>query len=292
MLCIKFTNIKVFVKIFLSKCSNPILLILFINGFILFPVKSGVADVNRPLSVRQIGMGYTIYVDQPDPLLFFSNPVALSSTLNWSVGSFYTRLFNLQDLGLIAITGAKRFGNWTAGLGGSYFGFDYYHEQTIATGLSNTLNDRFAWGFSIRFQQITIKNYGSSGSLVFDAGWKFSVTQQASILGSIQNISRATIGQSNEKLPQTIQVGIQFIPVAGVIAATEVFNELGFEPEARFGVEMELYQSIKVRGGITRNPSRFTGGFSLQIMAGRIDYGFSNHIELGYTHALSVVLIK
>lgn len=277
----------------MAKSINPNLSFLFIFGLSIFIANSGLASgVNRPLSARQIGMGYSMYLNQPDPFLFFTNPVSLSSINHWSAGSSYTRLFNLKELGLTSFAGQKRFGNWVSGLGTSQFGFDLYREQTVAVGIAQNWNDLFAWGFAVRYQQITIKNYGNSSAMAIDVGWKYSIKPQAVILGSIQNINRATIGKADEALPQTIRLSGQFEPVTGVIAAVELFKELNFEVEPRFGLEAEVYGSLRIRGGITRNPSRFTGGFSLQVLNGRIDYGFSHHLELGYTHAMSLVFGK
>jgi hypothetical protein len=248
------------------------------------------SGITRPLSVRQFGMGYIVLSGQPDPLLLFASPVSIAAIDGWSAGSFYSRLFNLKDLSLTAFAGGKRFGRWVVGVGGSHFGFELFREQNLTLAAAYRLSAQFQWGVSLRYHRLSIKNYGSSGTISADAGWTYSITPNARLSGTLQNLNRAKIGAGDDALPQSFRMGFQFSPVDGVMAAAEIFKELDFHPETRFGIEVETFPVLKVRAGVTRTPARFTGGFSLLILGGSIDYGFSHHNVLGYTHAVGIVL--
>ena len=245
-----------------------------------------------PLSVRQIGLGYTINFKNPDPLLLFSNPSSLAFIKNWSTASFYAQPYGMKELNITSIGFAKRYKKLTFGLGISQFGFDLYREQKIGLGLAMHVTSSLQLGFAFRYQQIKIKNYGETGSFTLDAGWVFTVSPKTKIAGSFQNVPGATIGQDRQPLPQILRMGVQFQPIAQVLTFAELYKDISFKPEGRFGIEIKAIESLFLRVGITRNPARFTGGFGLNIFGLQIDYGFNHHQVLGYTHAVGLIISK
>lgn len=254
--------------------------------------QSSWATENFPLSVRQISLGYTVNLTNPDPFLLFFNPSTLYFTEDWSVASAYCQPYGMKELNLSSVGFTKRYKKISLGLGLSQFGFDLYREQKMGLGLAVPITSSLRIGLTFRYQQIKIKNYGETGAFTLDAGWVFDVSVQTKITGSIQNVARTTIGQDQQSLPQILQMGIQFQPIARLFTFADLYKDISFEPEGRFGVELKIIESLFLRFGFTRNPSRFTGGFGLDMFGLQIDYGFSHHQVLGYTQAVGLMISK
>lgn len=271
------------------KCSR------FLFLFLLLSVRTGslqAAFEDRPLSVRQLSMGYAPTFRSPDPLLLFSNPAVISGFVHWSVASFYSRPFGLKELNLGACGAAVRWRNLGLAAAVSHFGFQLYQEQKFVLVAAMRLFPGLHFGLSLRFQQVQIKNYGRASGFTFDLGWQYQLSPRFLLAGTVQNPQRATIGENQQPLPQIIHMGIQIQPATPVTAVAEIYKDLSFEPEFRFGVEAYLVAPLAIRAGFTRQPGRFTGGFALNLLGIQMEYGFSHHPILGYTHAIEVILAK
>lgn len=247
---------------------------------------------DRPLSVQQLSMGFVSTVNRADPLLLTATPVSVVPIKNWSAASSYHLPYGLKELNLSAAAFAKRFGKAVLAASLSRFGFELYKEQKLAIGFATPVFSRLQAGMVVRYQQISIKNYGRAGTVVLDAGWQYSLSSAAAITGAFHNIHRATIGKEKQPLPQVMQVGIRYSPMSKICTVAEIYKDISYTPEARLGVEVTLLASLSLRAGFTRNPSRFTGGFGLHFSGLSVDYGFAYHPVLGYTHALGVSIFR
>ena len=245
-----------------------------------------------PLSVRQFSLGYISFGERADPLLIFPNPSALGVIKEWSITSSYSRPYGLKELDITAVGLAKRWRKIVFGAGISHYGFELFKEQQFTFGFAGTIIKSLQLGIAFRYQQIAIKNYGRTGAFTIDFGWQYSVLPNLDIMGAVQNAQRATIGQDKQPLPQILRMGIQFKPSSQISIYTEMYKDISFDPEARFGIEAEATERLLLRIGFTRNPSRFTSGFCLTVFGLNIDYGFCYHQILGYTHAMGLVISR
>ena len=100
------------------------------------------------------------------------------------------------------------------------------------------------------------------------------------------------MGQKNQSLPQILRMGILYKPINQISILSEMYKDLSFEPETRFGFEVKTIKSLYLRFGITTNPSRFTSGIGLILFGVDMDYGFSHHQVLGYTHAVDLAIAR
>ena len=102
-----------------------------------------------------------------------------------------------------------------------------------------------------------------------------------------KNINRANIGKSDEELPQSFKSGLSVTPVADLIVNFEIFKDIRFPEEIRFGVEFQPIPKLALRTGTATNPSRFSAGFGVSVNQFTIDYAFFTHNDLGLTHQFS-----
>jgi len=258
---------------------------------LVFCVQSSIATANEdwPYSVRLLSTGYIATSFDVDPLLILSNPSLLHGVEDWSVVSSYARPYGLKELHTTGVGSAKRLRAIVVVVGMTQFGFELYKEQKLFCGGTFPIVANFHLGFTMFYHHTQIKNYGQSNSMTFDIGWNYKINQKATITGAIHNIHRATIGQDKHPLPQILRMGLQYQPLKQINTSVELYKDLLFEPEMRFGVEAKTIESVYLRFGWTRNPVRFTSGIGLKFFGLSFDYGFSQHQVLGYTHAVGLI---
>ncbi len=264
----------------------------FLLACVLFAAAIGATASDLPLSTRQMSMGFVASSGQAEALGIFANPATLCQTRRWNWSSFYSRPYGLKEIDLAAVAFALRIDDWTIALAGSFYGFDLYNEQLFSLGVGYPLISSLRLGVAFRYQQVTIKKYGQDGTLAMDVGWQYDVSPHAKILGACQNINRATIGTEQQALPQTLRMALQLDPLANMAVVGEIYKDLLFPPEARFGLELQVIKAMQLRCGFTRNPSRFTGGLAIHVDGLSLNYAFSYHNVLGYTHATGITFSK
>lgn len=251
--------------------------------------KNALSD-DWPRSIRQLSLGFTAMGDKTDPLLIFSNPSAPGFIQKWGVSSSYSRPYGIKELDIAALGLAKRWQKIVFAAGISNFGFELFKEQKFIFGFVIPIIKNLPFGIAFHYQRIEIKNYGNTSAYTIDLGWQYKIIPGLDIMGTFQNIRRATIGQEQQPLPQILRMGMLFKPVSQISMVTEVYKDISFGPEARFGFDAKVLERLFLRIGFTRNPSRFTGGFGLNVLGFNMDYGFSYHQMLGYTHAMGLVI--
>ncbi|MCH8021406.1 ComEA family DNA-binding protein [candidate division KSB1 bacterium] len=72
-----------------------------------------------------------------------------------------------------------------------------------------------------------------------------------------------------------------------MILNLEIFKDVRFEQEIRFGVEFKAFDNLALRTGTSNNPSRFSAGFGIHVNRFTVDYAFFTHNDLGLTQQMS-----
>ncbi|MFQ5752725.1 MAG: helix-hairpin-helix domain-containing protein, partial [bacterium] len=103
-----------------------------------------------------------------------------------------------------------------------------------------------------------------------------------------KNFNRPVIGQANERLPQSFTTGISTQPTANVILNFEIYKDVRFSEELRFGAEFKPFNNLALRAGTANNPNRFSAGFGVRVWPLTLDYAFFTHNDLGVTHQMSL----
>ena len=240
-----------------------------------------------PIGARSLGMGATYVALANTADAVFLNPGGLSQISGVDISLFYQKPFGLEDLnfGTAAISFPIR--NHRLGLGFSSFGNDTYSEQMFILSYSNAFQQKVFYGMNLRFQTIQIDNYGSNGSLGLDLGFVVPITHRIRWGFFTKNLNRPNIGQHEENLPQIFSSGISIQPASKLILNFEIYKDIRFPQEVRFGVEFKPFENLTLRTGTADNPSRFSAGFGVSVNRFMIDYAFFTHNDLGLTQQMS-----
>lgn len=261
------------------------LLIIGINLMICRNLLAGFGDL--PVGARPLAMGgtYVALANTPDAL--FVNPGGLSQIIGTEISLFYQKPFGLADVNIGSASVSFPF--WTTRLNLGFFslGNPFYEEQAFILAYSKSLQGRIYYGASLKYQSVKIHNYGAGGTIGLDIGLIVALNPQLSLGLAAKNINRPGVGKSKEKLPQTLNTGLTLNPHPYLILNLELFKDVRFPQEIRFGVEFKAFDNLALRTGTASNPSRFSAGFGLQVNRFTIDYAFFTHNDLGATHQMS-----
>lgn len=245
---------------------------------------AGLEDL--PIGARSLAMGGTYVALANTADAVFLNPGGLSQIVGFEFSLFYQKPFGLPDLHFGTLAMHLPFRSHHFGLGVSTFGNEIYAERMFIFSYSHRFQ-KLHLGVALRYQSVEISNYGAAGTPGFDLGLVAPLSGRMQWGFFASNLNRPAIGDTKERLPQSFVTGISIRPNSLLILNVEVFKDVRFPQEVRFGAEIKALQPLAFRVGTADNPSRFSAGFGLRISKFNIDYAFFTHNDLGLTHQMS-----
>ncbi len=247
---------------------------------------AGLEDL--PVGARSIGMGATYVALANTADAIFLNPGGLSQLNGAEISVFYQRPFGLPDLNFGMVAASFAFRSHRLGIGFLQFGNRLYNEQVLAFTYSRSYQQKLHWGLGLKYQALRIEGYGSAATIGLDFGFVVPLARQLNLGFVVKNLNRPSIGESDERVPQTFRIGVSARPNPKIILNVEVFKDTRFAEEIRFGAEITPIPRLALRAGTANNPSRFSTGFGIRVDQVNLDYAFFTHSDLGLTHQMSV----
>ncbi len=252
----------------------------------LYSAKFGLAE-EFPIGARSLGMGATFVGLANSSDAVFLNPGGLSQLSGIEISLFYQKPFGVSDLNFGTLTVSFPVWQRRFSLGFLTLGNGLYTQQMVALGYSHHYREKFYYGVSLRYQGTHIEGYGSGGAVGVDLGMVVPISAQLKLGFAAKNLNRPTLGAFDENLPQTFNIGASVQPLANVLFNFEIFKDVRFAPEFRFGTEFRPMENLALRAGTANNPSRFSAGFGVNVKLFSVDYAFFTHNDLGLTHQFS-----
>ena len=192
-----------------------------------------------------------------------------------------------------------------------YSGTTLSTEQTlsIAQGfeLQHDKNSHLSIGYTANFVQWDLGRsagvsgdgsdgleLGSINSITIDFGVLASLREKYRFGVFLKNINSGALGKgmTRQVLPQRINVGITYMPMAGL--ATSIVSEhlLGRDDmQIKAGFRYNLNSNIELYTGAQSNPNRFGMGATFTFTNQSISYGLLTHPVLPITHQFNIGII-
>ena len=240
-----------------------------------------------PVGARSLAMAGTYVALANTADAIFLNPGGLSQITGMEISLFYQKPFGLDDVNIGSASASFPLWKTRLNLGVLSLGNSLYEEQVFFLAYSKSHQGRIYYGVGLKYQSVKIDNYGTAGTLGVDIGLVVPIHQQLSLGFVAKNINRPSVGKSREKLPQTFSTGLALYPHPRMILNLEIFKDVRFEQEIRFGVEFKAFDNLALRTGTANNPSRFSAGFGIHVNRFTVDYAFFTHNDLGLTQQMS-----
>lgn len=247
------------------------------------------AQVNP--GARSVALAHSDISFADDPFMLFNNPACLTNINDRSVGFFYSPApFGVKEL-------SNAFGVYTepteiGSFGGGFmiYGFELYKETKIAIGYGRKINDKFSAGVTAVYKNLSIKNYGSRGYLLFNIGAAYSLQKNLNIGFIAENITRTSAAENDNQFPVSFSAGIGYKIIDKLTAFISASKELNYDASLKFGTEYKLIDFLHLRFGTATEPDIFSGGVGIIYNFVEADYAVTSHPDLGLTHQFGITL--
>lgn len=178
--------------------------------------------------------------------------------------------------------------NHVLGLSFQRYGITEYLEQTAGLALSRNFSNTLSISLALKYHQVSIPAYGSGKAISVHAGMQYSLNERIRIGSYIYNPGRSGINElSGSHILSGISVGIAYLLSDKVLLISDLNKMLDFGMNIRMGIEYQIIKRFYLRGGLSANPFKQTGGFGLKYRRFSLDAAVSSHPSLGYSPNLS-----
>ena len=235
---------------------------------------------------QAMGGAAVAYTNNADAI--FINCGGLAQNSAYQLSMYYSNLFGMKELRHAVVSASLPIKSGVAGFGCRMFGNSLYQEKELVLSYSNNYQNKFYYGASLHNYQLSISNYGSNSSIGFDFGFIAVINSHLRWGFFNYNITRAKISSENGELPQIYSTGISLIPIDNLNVNFDIYKDVLFPVEYRFGFEYIALQRLALRSGFASEPDRFTAGFGLFFKIFSFNYALATHSDLGVTHQFSI----
>ncbi|HQS51001.1 MAG: hypothetical protein B7X86_13165 [Sphingobacteriales bacterium 17-39-43] len=178
--------------------------------------------------------------------------------------------------------------NHVLGLSFQRYGISEYLEQTAGLALSRSFSAALSISLALKYHQISIPVYGSGNVISVDAGMQYSLNDRIRLGSYIYNPGRSRINElSGSHIHSGISVGLAYLASDKLLFISDLNKMLDFGMNIKMGIEYQIVKRFYLRGGLSANPFKQTGGFGLKYRRFSLDAAVSSHPILGYSPNLS-----
>lgn len=243
------------------------------------------ASFDTKKGARPLGMGGTFVAVANTGDAMYYNPAGLWQIGNPYAQAFYSAPFNIKDLGTTAFNFTYPFSIGNSAFNFESYGSDLYRETTFGFAFSRSFREKLAYGIVFNYEHLSIKNAGSAGTIGMDIGLMFRPHESVTLGFAARNFNQPEI--KRDPLPQTFTIGASIRMIDPLILNIDVYKDIQFATDVRFGAEYQFFEKLFLRVGMAREPSLFSAGLGFDFGKGVIDYALYSHPDLGITHAIS-----
>jgi hypothetical protein len=221
----------------------------------------------------------------------FHNIAGVSASEHPTLAFSYIHRYNLRPLQTMAAAVVVPVGRAAAITSGVFrFGDRLFNEQKISFGFANKIGF-VRLGAQAHYTQINVESVGREGIFLLDLGGVIELGPTFSVGGHVFNASASGYNRFDAgRFPVILSAGLSYRPVKGIDICFEVEKELDIPTNTKLGVEYIVYERIPVRAGFNLEPSALFFGIGFRSSRIAVDYAFSHHHLLGYTHQGSCAL--
>jgi hypothetical protein len=226
----------------------------------------------------------------PDVFSIFNNPSCSYKILQPQAGLYYSPApFEIQELSTAYAAYSHPTQIGTFSFGSMVYGFELYKETEIDVSYSQGINDCLDLGFTLRYKNISIKNYGSTGIFLMNLGTSIELSHNLAVAFFIENLSHATLNNEPNQLPTVMSLGLTSGYIQNFTLSAAVRKEIGFNPSIRFGVEHKILEYLSLRFGVSNEPDIYCCGIGIFYKVLEFGYACSSHPDLGLTHQFDLI---
>ena len=217
----------------------------------------------------------------------FNNPANLMLNNDLTFTAFYSPApYGLSELAIRAtgISYTSKYGAFAAGF--HHYGFELYKEQRYAFSYANCIAKNFYMGISAIYYNVSIKNYGTTGTFYFNLGLNYRILESIRIACLIINPTRASLSGYSNELPVVLKMGADIEINNSFTFCTALAKEGNFDTAYSFGLISHIFSFINLYTGYRNYPSSYSCGITLYHFQAAITYSIYSHEYLGLSQQI------
>ena len=220
----------------------------------------------------------------------YANPATWATFTGRAVSFFASEAFGLAELRLGAATYVEPTRLGTVAAGARTFGFEDYRELHFHAGFARGFRlgttRRFLFGLSLRYQRVSIPEYGSAGTQALSLGGLVEVRPSLHVGFQAANVHVPKLA-GREELARTLALGLAYRSASRVMVVLDAYKDVRFPLSVRAGVEVQPVAALLLRAGAATKPARFTTGVGLRLGKLAADLAGEHHAVLGWSPVVS-----
>lgn len=241
------------------------------------------------MGARGLGMGQATMGISNYDWAIFANPAMMSSeSLNFG-------FYGLRNYGFSELTDMAAVTSLSTSLGVFGFGFHRYGDN-----LFNEMRVRFAYKnawqmlhFSVagNYNHISFGGtYGSGNAVGVDVGIAAELAKGLWLGARSTNVNKPEYQEIYEELPRDIIIGFSYRFNEIAQFSFDVAKDVRFPVSYRSGIEVNVFEGLLGRVGVTTEPLSYSAGFGYGQEMWGINFAVQKHELLGYSPGLDLTL--
>jgi hypothetical protein len=267
-----------------------------IIGTIIFKFIIYCPDVRSAFEKKEVGassfaMGNAAVAIHDYLFAIYYNPAALLPSDKVQSAFTVQNFYGISNLNSVDLTTRFSVAHYPFSIAVNRFGDQKYHELQLSFGSRIEIIKNCAIGFSIQCYILSIKNYGQTLAWGANIAVLYKLLPAITVGGLVTNINRPILADIKEELPRTTSLGFCYLPAENLVLSFEIFHDIRYQAEIRFGCAYQVLPGLKIRAGIEDQLDIYSYGIGVNISCINIDYALRTHSVLGISHIATVSLV-
>lgn len=251
-------------------------------------VENFAAIENVEIGAEPLSLANAVVAWQNNPYALYYNPANIYIPRNIYIGFTYRSFYGMQELAQINMVTNFRLKNIPLSLGVNRLGNELYQEYQIHSGASYRFTTETALGIGFQYYRLQIANYGNQDSWGINLGIRYTILEDLTLGMFVTNINQPVIGACREKIPQSLSLGLCYLPLRTLRIGFEFYRDIGFDQNYRVGIGYDISKNLTLGLGVDDQTNTFSIGLGLINKWFNFHYGILIHQILGVSHVLSI----
>ena len=241
------------------------------------------------MGAKALGMGQASMAMEQNEWAIFANPAMIDSE-DKIIGFYGLRNYGFSELTDMAAVTSVPTGLGVIGIGFHRYGDNLFNEMRVRVAYKN---DWQMLHFSVvgNYNHISFGGtYGSGNSIGVDVGIAAELSKNLWVGARSTNINKPEYREIYEELPRDIIIGFSYSFNELALFAFDVAKDVRFPVSYRGGLEVNIFEGLSGRVGVTTEPLSYSGGFGYGQTMWVINFAVQKHELLGFSPGIDLAL--
>lgn len=222
---------------------------------------------------------------------YHHNPGALGDVNEFTAGLSYENRFLLKELQSQGFAVAVPLKVGVISVGGQLYGHQQFRTYKAGLGYSMKLSDKFFAGVQLNYLGLRLpENYGSANTMTGEVGIYAKITDDWKIGASVFNLGRAKLSEfADDRFTTMMRLGTSYSFSEKVLIALDFEKSLDHPVRIKTGVEYEVVNNFRLRGGFATAPIELSAGIGYEWKQLQLSVGSSYHQILGWSPNFALI---